>query len=249
MRQKIIAGNWKMNLDRNGAAELAAAIVAGVADDEVLVVLCPPSIYMEAVVEETMGSPVVVGAQNTFYEEEGAFTGELSPQMFADIGCQFAILGHSERRQIMGETDQIINLKVHAAIEAGLRPLVCIGETLEERESGSTEAVIRRQFSESLAGLDEEAFAHIVIAYEPVWAIGTGKVATPNQAESVHSDLRKMIENCYNSRLAEQVSILYGGSVNSENAAALLAQPNIDGALVGGASLKAGNFLAIVRSC
>jgi len=248
LRQKIVAGNWKMNLDRSGATELATAVVARHNSEDVLAILCPPSIYLEAVIDQALGSKVLVGAQNLYHEASGAFTGEVSPQMVAEIGCQYVILGHSERRAVFGESDDFINKKVLAALETGLRPIVCVGETLKQRDAGDTQNVIRQQFENSLADLSAGQFEQIVLAYEPVWAIGTGKVATPELAEAVHADLRKLMENRYNPTLAEQMSILYGGSVKPENAAELMAQPNIDGALVGGASLKADSFLAIINA-
>ncbi len=180
-----------------------------------------------------------------YHEAAGAFTGEISAAMLVDIGCRYVILGHSERRHILGETDRQINLKVRAALAAGLIPIVCVGELLGEREAGKTAEVIRTQFTGSLAGVSADEMARSVIAYEPVWAIGTGKVATPEQAQDVHRDLRKLIQAQYNAAIAEQVRIQYGGSVKPSNAAELLAQPDIDGALVGGASLKASDFLGI----
>ena len=192
------------------------------------------------------GSKVALGAQNMYHEKDGAFTGELSAAMLRDLGCTYVILGHSERRHILGETDAAINKKVHAALAAGLIPIVCVGELLAEREAGQTMAVIRRQFDGSLAGVSAEQIGTIVIAYEPVWAIGTGKVATPQQAEEVHLGLRKIIAERYNASVADVVRIQYGGSVKPENAAELLKQPDIDGALVGGASLKVDQFLGIV---
>jgi triosephosphate isomerase len=190
------------------------------------------------------GTPVVLGAQNMYHEANGAFTGELSAAMLKDVSCQYVILGHSERRHILGETDQDVNKKTHAALAAGLVPIVCVGELLAERETGQTAAVIRRQFDGSLAKVSAHEIDRVVIAYEPVWAIGTGKVATPEQAEEVHADLRRLLRERYN-RAAAKVRILYGGSVKPDNAGQLLSQPNIDGALVGGASLKANDFLGI----
>ena len=207
--------------------------------------VCPPSCYLEAVGRAIAGSKVALGAQNMYHEREGAFTGELSAAMLCDLGCNYVILGHSERRHILGETDEAINKKVHAALAAGLIPIVCVGELLAEREAGQTLPVIRRQFDGSLAGLRPSRSRTLVIAYEPVWAIGTGKVATPQQAEDVHRALRKIIADRYNSLIAEVVRIQYGGSVKPENAAELLRQPDIDGALVGGASLKVDQFLGI----
>lgn len=249
MRKKFIAGNWKMNTLRADGAALAGAIakVVGAASN-VEVAVCPPTAYLSAVGQAVAGSAVGLGAQNCYHEAKGAFTGEVSPAMLVDVGCKYVILGHSERRQIFKETSGDVNRKVLAALAAGLTPIVCVGETLEERQAGQTTAVVRGQIEHSLAGLSPEQVVKLVIAYEPIWAIGTGVVATPEQAEEVHADLRKLLETRYNSAVASSVRIQYGGSVNAENAATLLAQPNIDGALVGGASLKADSFLAIVAA-
>ncbi len=247
MRRPLIAGNWKMNLLRASAVALAEGIAKGAEKIEgAELAVCPPSCYLEAVDRAIAGSKVVLGAQNMYHEREGAFTGELSAAMLRDLGCTYVILGHSERRHILGETDAAINKKVHAALAAELIPILCVGELLAERESGQTLAVIARQFDGSLAGLSPEQMKNVVIAYEPVWAIGTGKVATPAQAEEVHLALRKIIAERYNGSIADVVRILYGGSVKPDNAAELLKQPDIDGALVGGASLKVDQFLGIV---
>jgi triosephosphate isomerase len=239
MRRPFIAGNWKMNLTRSEAVALAEA-VAKQADQypAVEIAVCPPFVYLEAVGRAIAGSRVALGAQNLYPEPGGAFT--------CDLGCRYVILGHSERRQWLGETDTFINKKVHAALKAGLRPIVCLGEQLAEREAGQTLQVIRRQFEGSLAGLTAEQMVQTVIAYEPVWAIGTGRVATPHQAEEVHLELRKLIAQRYNAEIAQQVVIQYGGSVKPDNARELFDQPDIDGALVGGASLKADQFLGII---
>jgi triosephosphate isomerase len=205
-------------------------------------------LYLEAVGQAIKSSAIGLGAQNCYHEAKGAFTGELSPPMLLDIGCKYVILGHSERRQIFKESNQDVNGKVLAALGVGLLPIVCVGETLQQRQANETAAVVREQIEGSLAGLSAEQMLKIVIAYEPVWAIGTGVVATPQQAEEVHADLRRLLENGYNSQVASTVRIQYGGSVTAENAASLLSQPNIDGALVGGASLKADSFLAIVSA-
>ena len=249
MRTPLIAGNWKMNTDSKSAADLASGIAsraAEFADAELLV--CPPSAYLTLVRDAIGGAAVGLGGQNMYYETSGAFTGETSPAMLSDIGAQYVILGHSERRHIFGETDAEINKKTVAALEAGLRPIVCVGELLEEREAGKTAEVIRSQFEGSLADVSAEQMKTVVIAYEPVWAIGTGKVATPDQAEQVHADLRKQLTERYNGGIAETVRILYGGSVKPGNASDLLGQPNIDGALIGGASIKVDDFLAIASA-
>ena len=237
-----------MNLDRAGSMELAQSVAAAVADDAAVeVAVCPPSVYLDAVTTVTRGSSVGVGAQNVYHESDGAFTGEISVAMVQDLGCQYVILGHSERRNVLGESNQDVNRKLHAVLRAGVTPIVCVGELLEQREAGRTLSVIQEQFDGSLAGVTDDQMSRCVIAYEPVWAIGTGKVATPDQAEEVHADLRSLIQQRYNEAVASAVRIQYGGSVKPDNAADLLSQENIDGALVGGASLKADSFLAIVK--
>jgi len=249
MLRKLIAGNWKMNLDRSGAVALAKGIAARAGEvPGVDLLVCPPSVYLAPVADTIKGSPVALGAQNMYHEANGAFTGELSAAMLLDVGCKYVILGHSERRHILGETDRDVNRKTLTALAAGLVPIVCVGELLEEREAGRTADVIRRQFDGSLADVSAEQIERLVIAYEPVWAIGTGKVATTQQAEEVHADLRKLLAQRYNNGLAARVRILYGGSVKASNAGDLLAQPNVDGALVGGASLKADEFLGIAKA-
>ena len=247
MRRPFIAGNWKMNLDRASGVKLAEGLAKQAGDcGDVDLAVCPPSVYLDAVGKALKGSPIGLGAQNMYHEPKGAFTGEVSAAMLLDVGCRYVILGHSERRHVMGETDESINKKVLAALAAELTPIVCVGELLEEREAEKTSEVIRTQFDGSLAGLSADQMLRIVIAYEPVWAIGTGKVASPEQAEEVHLDLRKIMEDRYNEEVAQSVRIQYGGSVKPDNAAELLAQPNIDGALVGGASLETDKFLGIV---
>lgn len=250
MRRPFIAGNWKMNLDRQASVALASEVSRRLGEwadhKQVDAAVCPPSCYIDAVVSAVDRNLLGVGAQNMYHQPKGAFTGELSAAMLLDLGCKYVILGHSERRHVLGETDEDVNKKVMAALAAGLAPIVCVGETLDQREAGRTLDVIRTQFSGSLAGLSAEQMATVVIAYEPVWAIGTGRTATPQQAEEVHLDLRKIMADCYNKQVADSVRIQYGGSVTPNNAAELLAQPNIDGALVGGASLKADSFLGIV---
>ncbi|MFO0914533.1 MAG: triose-phosphate isomerase [Pirellulales bacterium] len=248
-RRPLIAGNWKMNLNRAQAVQLAAELVRGAPQDgRAELAVCPPFVYLESVAQALEGSAVAWGAQDVYFEPNGAFTGEISTAMLNDLGCRYVILGHSERRHVLGETDGDVNKKLHAALAAGLVPIVCVGELLSEREAGQTEAVIRRQCDGSLAGISAEQMAKIVIAYEPVWAIGTGKVATPEQAEAVHADLRQLLQSRYNAAVADAVRIQYGGSVKPDNARELLAQPNIDGALVGGAALKADSFLGIVAA-
>jgi triosephosphate isomerase len=249
LRKKLIAGNWKMNLDRSQAIALSKSLAAGLAriSAEVELLLCPSYVYLEAVGQTLRGSPIGLGGQDVYFQNNGAFTGEISTSQLLDLGCRYAILGHSERRQIIGETDSLINQKIKACLQAGLTPILCVGELLEEREAGQTMQVVERQFTQSMAGIDAEGAARIVVAYEPVWAIGTGKTASPEQAQEVHSDLRKLVAKCYNSSVAEKLRILYGGSVKPENAAELLGQPDIDGALIGGASLNSDSFLAIAE--
>ena len=249
-RPVFIAGNWKMNLDRAGAVALAGAVRQG-ADAracDVTVAVCPVAVQIPAVVEALSGSTVGVGAQNCHGEASGAFTGEIAPAMLRDAGVRYVILGHSERRQLFGETDEVINKKVKAALAAGLEPIVCVGETLAEREAGRTEAVVDAQVTGSLAGLTGEQLQQVTIAYEPVWAIGTGKTATPAQAQDVHAFLRGRLAELFGAVLARDVVIQYGGSVKPDNAEDLLSQEDIDGALVGGASLKIDQFLPIIEA-
>ncbi len=247
MRRPFIAGNWKMNLTKAEAVALAKAVAEKVGPTSAVeVAICPPSVYLDAVAAAIRGSAVGLGAQNVYHQANGAFTGELSAAMLVDIGCQYVILGHSERRHILGETNAAINAKVHTALAAGLTPIVCVGETLAEREADKTTDIVQEQLAGSLAGVSEAQVGKLVIAYEPVWAIGTGKVATKEQAEEVHANLRKMLAARYNPAVSVAVRIQYGGSVKPDNAGELLGQPNIDGALVGGASLKADSFMGIV---
>jgi len=247
MRRKFIAGNWKMNLNRASAVALAQQVAKQAAGVEGIdLAVFPPSVYVDAVAQALTGSNVAWGVQNVYHEPDGAFTGEISIAMVQDLGCRYVILGHSERRHILGESDDSVNKKTLAVLKAGLTPVVCVGETLQEREAGKTMEVIQRQVSGSLAALTDEQMRITVIAYEPVWAIGTGKTATPAQAQEVHLALRKILAGRYNGDIAQSVCIQYGGSVKASNARDLLSQPDIDGALVGGASLKADEFLGIV---
>jgi triosephosphate isomerase len=247
-RRIFIAGNWKMNLNLASATELATGLrkaTEGITNLDIAV--CPPDVYIQPVAEILKGSNVGVGAQNAYSEPKGAFTGETSMGMLKDIGCKYVILGHSERRHILHESSEFINLKVHAAFAAGLIPILCVGELLAERKAGTTDLVNRRQFEGSVSGVSADNMKKIVIAYEPVWAIGTGEVATPEQAEEVHVVLRAIIAERYNKEVAETVRIQYGGSVKADNAKAILAKPNVDGALVGGASLKVDDFMGIIK--
>jgi triosephosphate isomerase len=249
MRTKFIAGNWKMYTNAVSARELADAVVRGVGDEaRVRAALCPPFPYLNDVANVVRGSRVSLGAQNLYPEKEGAFTGEVSPAMLVDVGCQYVILGHSERRHKLGEDNTFINRKVHSALDAGLSVILCIGETLEEWDANRTNAVLQEQLAGSLTGITAEQLSHMVLAYEPVWAIGTGRNATPAQAQEAHAFVRGWLRDKYNSNAADSLVIQYGGSVKPDNAASLLGQPDVDGALVGGASLQADSFLAIVRA-
>ena len=248
MRDILVAGNWKMNGSNAANAELVAGIVGGIpAGDGFSLLVCPPFPYVAAVVEATAGSPVSVGAQNVSEHEKGAYTGEVSPGMLRDLGCEYVIVGHSERRSLYGETSGQVAAKFVAAQAAGLTPILCVGETLEEREAGTTEAVVDEQLDAVLDAAGIEAFGAAVIAYEPVWAIGTGMTATPEQAQDVHRHIRQRLAG-RDEAIAAGVQILYGGSMKGENAAGLLGQADIDGGLIGGASLKAADFLAIARA-
>lgn len=249
MRTFFIAGNWKMNLLRESSVSLVRQLMEALTSvSGVDVAVCPPSVYLQEVGNTLRGSSLRLGAQNVSAAAEGAFTGEISCGMLKDVGCQYVILGHSERRTLYGETDAMVNEKLHAVLKAGLIPIVCVGETLAQREAGETQKVVREQCTGSLAGLTGDQMAKTVLAYEPVWAIGTGKTASPAQAEEVHADIRDLLSSQFGAAVANQVVIQYGGSVKADNAAELLGQPNIDGALVGGASLKADSFLAIVHA-
>jgi triosephosphate isomerase len=247
-RRKLVAGNWKMNTTRAGAIALAQGVAAQVPADrtDVEVLVCPPFPYLLPVGEVISASAVKLGAQDVYFEPPGAFTGEVAVPMLVDTGCRYVILGHSERRHVLGETDEVIGRKVAAAIAGGLDVILCVGELLAQREADRTKAVLDSHMEGGLAQIKEEALDHIVIAYEPVWAIGTGRTATPAQAQESHLHLRKWVESRYNSRRSTRLRILYGGSVKADNALELMSQPDVDGALVGGASLKADSFLAIV---
>ncbi len=251
MRRPLIAGNWKMHTLAAEAAALARGVVDAIADvppDAVEVALCPPSVYLQWVRGHLSDGHVRLGAQNVYHESQGAYTGEVSAQMLVDVGCTFCIVGHSERRQIFHENDKAVGRKVRAVLDAGLYPIVCVGETLSEREQGRTFEVVAGHLLSALGNVSEEQTESVIIAYEPVWAIGTGRTATPEQAEEVHAYLRTLLTERYGSERAEAIRIQYGGSVKPGNARSLLSQPNIDGALVGGASLKAEDFAEIIRA-
>lgn len=248
-RKPFIAGNWKMNTTPAEAKALAEAVVGqlkGFAAADVA--LCPPFVCLETVRGAVQGTPVLLGAQNIHWEASGAFTGEVSAAMLKAVGCQVAIVGHSERRQFFGETDESVRKRLGAALAAGLQAIVCVGETLTEREGGQTKAVVERQVRAALQGLEPAAAERLTVAYEPVWAIGTGKVATCAQAQEVHAQIRGLLAERFGGGAAGAIRIQYGGSVKPDNAKELLGQPDIDGALVGGASLKAGDFVAIVKA-
>ena len=246
MRVQLMAGNWKMHKTSAEAVSLVEGLkpqLAPVKDMEVVV--CPPFTALGAVARALAGSAIGLGAQNLYWEKEGAFTGEVSAPMLADLGCTYVIVGHSERRQHFGETDEIVQRKARAAVNAGLRPIVCLGESLREREAGTTFDVLEAQVKGSLRGLSGDS--GIVVAYEPVWAIGTGRTATPAQAQEAHAFIRKLLESLLSPAAAAATRILYGGSVKPDNVRDLMAQPDVDGALVGGASLDPNSFGKIVR--
>ncbi len=246
-RTPLVAGNWKMNGRRSMAASLAAEIAAGVPDG-VEVLLCPPLVYLDAVAGVLRHTPVVLGAQNLDEHEDGAFTGEVSAEMLADMTCLYVLVGHSERRTLFAESSARVADKFFRALEAGLRPVLCVGETLAEREAGSTEDVINAQLNAVFGRATAEQMANTVIAYEPVWAIGTGRTASPEQAQAVHAHIRSRLASSFGEPLAQSLRLLYGGSVKADNAASLFAGADIDGGLVGGASLDAATFLAICQA-
>ncbi len=248
MRRPIIAANWKMNKLSHEARELAREVVEGTRELRSLdIVLIPPFTALAAVRPLLNGTHLSLGAQDCFWEVGGAFTGEVSPPMLVDSGCCFVLVGHSERRGLMGETDQMINRKLKAALASGLKAILCIGERLEEMDSGKTLEVLKHQLTLALGGLEVQALSDLVIAYEPVWAIGTGRAASAEQAEEAHSFIRGLIGERYGRERAENLRIQYGGSVTPENIASFISQPDVDGALVGGASLKASVFVDLLR--
>ena len=250
MRRKVIAGNWKMNNDLNGTISLISDIKKVLSGKNLIAetIICPPFINLETAHALLKDSTIKLGAQNVYFEESGAFTGEISPSMLKSVGCEFVILGHSERRTIFGESDQVINKKIKISIKHGLKPIFCVGETLEEREKGVTFRVIEAQLTNGLKEISESELENLIVAYEPVWAIGTGRNATPQQAQEVHQFIRGLIERLYSQNFASQLVIQYGGSVKADNAQELLSQQDIDGALVGGACLKADSFFKIIEA-
>jgi triosephosphate isomerase (TIM) len=255
-RRKFIAGNWKENKLTGEAAQLVEELIPLLKDlTNADIAVCPTYLSIAAVAAKVNGTNIMLGAQNTFAVEKdgkfvmsGAYTAEVSPVMLKDAGCQVAILGHSERRQYFGETDEKVNIKAKACYEAGILPIVCVGETLEEREAGITASVIDIQVRKCLANLPADKVAASVVAYEPVWAIGTGKTATPEMAQEVHASIRAILVDMFGADVADQVRIQYGGSMNAKNAVELLSQPDIDGGLIGGAALKAADFTAIIKA-
>ena len=252
MRKKIVAGNWKMNMDYTLGMSLFSEVVNMVQDEirgDQQVVVCPPFIHLHSLVQlNKAGNKVFIGAQNCHQKESGAYTGEISASMIKSVGAQYVILGHSERRQYFGETDALLAEKVDTALKADLKPIFCIGETLEERNAEKHFDVIKRQLADGLFHLSETHFQSVVLAYEPVWAIGTGLTASPEQAQEIHAFIRAEIAGKYSADLADEITILYGGSCNPKNAAELFAQKDIDGGLIGGASLKSRDFTDIVKT-
>ncbi len=249
MRKPFIAGNWKMNTTAASAAALASGLAAAVKDvTAVDIAVAPPFVYLAAVAKAVAGSNIAVSAQNVYFEGNGAFTGEVSCDMLKDVGCKYVIIGHSERRHVIGEKDELINKKVLAALKAGLKPILCVGELLAEREADKTSAVVTEQTTRGLMGVGADELLNVTIAYEPVWAIGTGRNATPEQAQEVHAMIRKLIARLYSQPLADSIRIQYGGSAKPSNAAELMKQKDVDGLLVGGASLKAEDFAAMIKA-
>lgn len=248
MRQPVIAGNWKMHKTSGETVTYFETFLPLVtAASHCQIVICPPFVDLPAAIQAVRSTAIEIGAQDVFWLKEGAYTGEISAPMLAAIGCRWVIVGHSERRQYFGETNETVFNKTVAALEAGLNPIVCVGERLEQREAGATEEVLSKQFTDGIERLEREQFARIVLAYEPVWAIGTGKTATPEIASAVHSFLRARIRMRFGAGPADACRILYGGSVKPDNIKALMTEPDIDGALVGGASLGPASFAAIVN--
>jgi triosephosphate isomerase len=251
MKKKLIAGNWKMNLTLNASIELTGNIVKNVPKKSIIeteVLICPTFIALSACSKLLKDSGIMLGAQNMSDKDDGAYTGEISASMLTAAGCEFVIIGHSERRKYFGETNQIVNSKSLKALTSGLKPIICVGETLQEREDEIYEAIVEKQISEGLAGISDEQMSDVTIAYEPVWAIGTGLNATPKQASDMHKFIRGLISGKYGSEIGNETRILYGGSVNAKNAGEILHAGGIDGALVGGAALKAEEFCTIISS-
>lgn len=249
MRKTVIAGNWKMNNDLKESEKLIVELKNLLQNEKPNcdVIVCPPYTSLSEASKLLKGSQIKLGAQNMHFEENGAFTGEVSASMLKSVGCEYVILGHSERRHIFGESNEMINKKIKKALSAGLKPIFCVGELLEERENGSTNDVVKKQILKGLAEISADDMKNIIVAYEPVWAIGTGKTASPAQAQEVHEFIRDLIEITYSLEVANDLVIQYGGSVKPDNAKELISQKDIDGALVGGACLKADSFLGIIK--
>ena len=250
MRRRIIDGNWKMHNNLSESQNLVTKLVNGLNDQNINreVIICPPFTSLTEVSNLLSGTKIELGAQNMHFENKGAFTGEISADMLKSIGCKYVILGHSERRNIFGETDELINRKIKQALISELTPIFCMGETLEQREDGITNDVIKKQISEGMKGLSEEDVNKIIIAYEPIWAIGTGKTATPEQAQEVHKFIRSLLRENFSENSSQNIPVLYGGSVKPDNAEDLLAKEDIDGALVGGACLDVDSFISIINA-
>ena len=249
MRKKVIAGNWKMNKDLNESQDLISKIINGLGiDTKCDIIVCPPFTSLNEVSSLIKTTPVKLGAQNLHFEDSGAFTGEISASMLKSVGCEYVIIGHSERRNIFGEQDEVINKKIKKALEHSLKPIFCVGELLEQREDGTTMEVVKNQILNGLKDITPEQLSEIIVAYEPVWAIGTGKTATPEQAQEVHAFIRELVVENFSEDVADNLVIQYGGSVKPDNAGELLSKKDIDGALVGGACLKADSFLGIIAA-
>ena len=249
MRRLFVAGNWKMNLNLAETRDLVSRLKAEVGtEDRLDIAVCPPFVYLSEAVKAADGSTIKVGAQNVYFEQEGAYTGETSCTMLLDVGCTHVIIGHSERRHVMGETDELIATKVKAGLAAGLKVILCVGELKEQREAGKTNDVVKTQVAAGLSGLSAEDMANIVIAYEPVWAIGTGLTAKAEDANEVHEFIRGLLLEKFGEEVAQNMTTQYGGSVKPDNAEELMSQPHVDGALVGGASMKVDSFVGIIRN-
>jgi len=249
MRKPFIAGNWKMNTLTHSAVDLASGLAGQLNDVHTVdMAVCPPFVYLSAVARALNSSNIALGAQNVYFEPNGAYTGEISCKMLKDVCCTYAIIGHSERRHVLGETDELVNKKISAAITGGLLPIFCVGELLEQRQAGKTEAVVTTQIKAGLAGLSADKVLAVTIAYEPVWAIGTGVTATADQAQEVHAMIRQLLADMYDESVAAEIRIQYGGSAKPANTAELMACPDVDGLLVGGASLKVDDFTAMIKT-
>ena len=249
MRKPFIAGNWKMNTDSQSSVSLASGLAAELKDiTTVDVAVCPPFVYLQSVAKALGDSGIAIGAQDFYFEGNGAFTGEISCEMLKDVCCTYALIGHSERRHVIGETNELINQKLLAALKSSILPILCVGELLEERQAEKTTAVVTEQIKKGLAGVSAADMANVTIAYEPVWAIGTGVTATADQAQEVHAMIRKLLAEIYDATVAENTRIQYGGSAKPGNTAELMANPDVDGLLVGGAGLKVEDFSAMIKT-